>query len=160
MNWADLIAVARTLASGAPHPQRGRPRQAGLRRAVSTIYYAAFHALANNNATTLIGSNPQARSDPAWELTYRAIDHGTARTRCQHPTIARFPVEIRDMAELFARLQAQRHQADYAPQAQESRSQVLQIASETEGTIRAFENSELDQRRSFAAYLLFRERND
>ena len=160
MNWNDLIAIARTLAAGAVPPQTGRPRRAELNRAVSAIYYAAFHALANNNANTLIGSSSQARNDPAWELTYRAIDHRSARARCQHPAMSRFPVQIREMAVLFTRLQVRRHQADYAPQAQNPRSQVLHLATETEAAIRAFEAATLSQRRSFAAHLLFRERID
>ena len=105
MNWNDLVAIARALAAGAVTPQTGRPHRAELNRAVSTIYYAAFHALANNNASTLIGSSSQARSDPAWELTYRAIDHRSARARCQHPAISLFPAQIREMAVLFTRLQ-------------------------------------------------------
>ena len=135
-------------------------RRAELNRAVSTIYYAAFHTLANNNANTLIGSGSQARSDPAWELACRTIDHRSARARCQHPGMSRFPAQIREMAVLFASLQARRHQADYAPQAQNPRSQVLQLATETEAAIRAFEAANLNQRRSFAAHLLFRERID
>ena len=112
MNWEDLIAIARALAAGAVPPQTGRPRRAELNRAVSTIYYAAFHALANNNANKLIDFGSQARSDPAWELAYRTIDHRSARARCQHPGMSRFPAHIREMAALFARLQARRHQAD------------------------------------------------
>ena len=45
MNWEDLIAIARVLAAGAVSPHTGRPRPAELNRAVSTIYYAAFHTL-------------------------------------------------------------------------------------------------------------------
>ena len=160
MNWNDLIAIARVLASGALPPLTGRPRRAEISRAISTIYYAAFHALANNNANTLIGSGYQARNDPAWMLTYRTIDHRSARERCQHPGMSRFPAHIREIAALFASLQARRHQADYAPQAQNPRSQVLQLATETEAAIRAFEAANLNQQRSFAAHLLFRERID
>ena len=61
MNWRDLIAIAQALARGAVKPRIGRPRQAELRRAFSTIYYAAFHAFARNNANSLIGSGPQVR---------------------------------------------------------------------------------------------------
>jgi hypothetical protein len=160
MNWNDLIAIARVLASGALPPLTGRPRRAEISRAISTIYYAAFHALANNNANTLIGSGSQARSDPAWELAYRTIDHRSARARFQHPGMSRFPAQIREMAALFASLQARRHQADYALQAQNPRSQVLQLATETEVAIRAFEAANPTQRRSFAAHLPFRERID
>ena len=74
--------------------------------------------------------------------------------------MSRFPAQIREMAALFASLQARRRQADYAPQAQNPRSQVLQLATETEVAIRAFEAANLNQRRSFAAHLPFRERID
>lgn len=159
MDWHDLIVVAEVLAQGAVQPQTGRSRQAELRRSVSTIYYAAFHAFAENNANTLIGSGPQAHSDPAWELTYRAIDHGRTRARCDdRAAISRFPPEIREMAALFVRLQAMRHRADYASHETYSRSQVLQLAIETRQSIDAFESVDLNQRRSFAAYLLFQER--
>ena len=160
MNWRDLLAIAQALASGAVQPRLGRPRQTELRRALSTIYYAAFHAFASNNANTLIGSGLQARNDPAWGLTYRAMDHRVARARCQHPAMSRFPLEIRDMADLFASLQARRNQADYALQTQYRRSDVLQLATETESAIEAFEATNANQRRSFAAHLIFRERND
>lgn len=159
MDWHDLIVVAEALAQGAVQPQTGRPRQAELRRSVSTIYYSVFHAFADNNANTLIGSSPQAHSDPAWELTYRAIDHGRARARCDdRAAMSRFPPEIKAMAALFVRLQAMRHRADYASRETYSRSQVLQLAIETRQSIDAFETADPNQRRSFAAYLLFQER--
>ena len=160
MNWRDLIAIAQALARGAVQPRIGRPRQAELRRALSTIYYAAFHAFASNNANTLIGTGPQARNDPSWELTYRAMDHRTARSRCEHQSMSRFPLEIRQIGTLFARLQARRNRADYAPQTQYRRSEVLQLATETESAIEAFEATNPSQRRSFAAHLIFRERSD
>ncbi len=160
MNWRDLIAIAQALARGAVQPRIGRPRQAELRRALSTIYYAAFHAFASNNANTLIGTGPQARNDPAWELTYRAMDHRTARSRCEHQSMSRFPMEIRQIGTLFARLQARRNRADYVPRTQYRRSEVLQLATETELAIEAFEATNPNQRRSFAAHLVFRERND
>ena len=160
MNWRDLIVIARALAIGVIPPRIGRPRQAELRRALSTIYYAAFHAFASNNANTLIGIGPQVRNDPAWESTYRAMDHRAARARCEHSAMSRFPAEIRQMAALFVRLQARRNRADYAPQTQYRRSEVLQMAIETELAIEAFVAANPNQRRSFAAHLVFRERND
>ena len=51
MNWRDLIAIAQALARGAVPPRIGRPRQAELRRALSTIYYAMFHSFAINTPT-------------------------------------------------------------------------------------------------------------
>ena len=51
MNWRHLIDAARILAGdSATRQMRGRPRQAMLKRAVSTVYYAMFHALCLSNA--------------------------------------------------------------------------------------------------------------
>ena len=80
MNWEQLIALARMLASAPAHGERrGRPQQVQLRKAISAAYYAMFHALATSNADTLIGASPRFRSLPAWTQTYRALDHGLAR---------------------------------------------------------------------------------
>ena len=43
MDWIELIRVSRLLAAG-------QPSQEALRRAVSTAYYAMFHALTTSNA--------------------------------------------------------------------------------------------------------------
>ena len=52
MNPQDLLTLAVELASGS---SRGRPGQVELRRAVSSVYYALFHALANSCADLLVG---------------------------------------------------------------------------------------------------------
>ena len=58
MNPNALIRIARYLASTGTGVNAGRPNQADLRRAVSTTYYALFHALARCCANTLIGATP------------------------------------------------------------------------------------------------------
>ena len=58
MNPDDLIRIARYLASTGTGVGIGRPSRADLRRAVSTTYYALFHALAECCANTLIGAPP------------------------------------------------------------------------------------------------------
>jgi hypothetical protein len=64
----ELIATARKLAKASPQ----KPRQADLKRAVSTAYYALFHALAKDAADMLVGVGP-SRPDKAWTQTYRAL---------------------------------------------------------------------------------------
>ena len=56
MNPQDLLTLAVELASGS---SRGRPGQVELRRAVSSVYYALFHALANSCADLLVGRRPR-----------------------------------------------------------------------------------------------------
>lgn len=74
MNPRDLIRIARQLASGAVGGNRGRPRQAELRRAVSAAYYAMFHALALSGANTLAGSTRANRSQRAWNTATPGIN--------------------------------------------------------------------------------------
>ena len=115
MDPADLIETAIALAGGRRPPGRGQPGQTDLRRALSTIYYAAFHALANNNADSFTWTTTPARRDPAWALGYRAIDRRTAGERRQPERVARFPREIKEMSDLFIRLRTGRNQAGCAP---------------------------------------------
>ena len=48
----DLLATARRLAKASPQ----KPRQSDLKRAISTAYYALFHAMARNAADMLVGA--------------------------------------------------------------------------------------------------------
>ena len=59
LNWEHSIEAAKLLAgSSSSVSASGRPRQAMLRRAVSTTYYATFHALCQSNADASIGPLP------------------------------------------------------------------------------------------------------
>jgi hypothetical protein len=82
----DLIVTARRLARANPN----RPRQADLRRAVSTAYYAVFHALARQCADRFVGTGHN-RSRPAWQQVYRALDHGFAKNACFQAANLGFP---------------------------------------------------------------------
>lgn len=127
MDPSDLLLIAHQLASGLVGSRRGRPRQAELRRAVSTAYYALFHTLARCGADLVAGSTKQHRSQSAWQQTYRALDHGETRKRCAPPTrLAEFPIGIQDFAASFVRMQRLRHWADYDPLSMFKRSLVLQ----------------------------------
>ena len=67
MDWVELIRASRLLAGG-------QPSQEALRRAVSTAYYAMFHALATSNADLIVGARtPVNQSD--WIATYRSLQH-------------------------------------------------------------------------------------
>ena len=138
---------------------QGKPRGANLRRAVSTSYYAMFHCLASSCADTLIGGLQAGRGTDAWILTYRALNHGSAKAKCQdEQSLEQFPISIRGFAKTFARLQKQRHRADYAPDARLRKSEAIQSINEAENAIRNFEGESLAERRAFAAYILFKGR--
>ncbi len=89
-----------------------RPRQASLRRAVSTTYYAVFQALCETCADTLVGWN---KPWEAFTPVFRALEHSpTARTLLQG-SVAKTP-ELQRLGFAFNELQAAREWADYNPE--------------------------------------------
>ncbi len=151
MNPLDLIATARDLSAVS---SRGRPRQSNLRRIISTTYYALFHCLATCCADMLVGGAGANRSRPAWNQTYRALQHGTARQRCHQQNIARFPDEIRYFARVFVDMQLERHRADYDPDVAFAKADVIQYTNVAEDAIQTFLNAPVRDRRAFAIYVL------
>ena len=156
MNPHTLIRIARQLASGTLGSGRGRPQQDELRRAVSTAYYAMFHALAACAADLLIGSNRGNRIESLWLQTYRTLEYGYAKSQCESPGIGQFSIEIREFAAQFSEMQSRRHDADYNPARIFTRSQAIGFIDETERVIVAFENAPAQDRRAFAVYATFR----
>ena len=52
-------------------PATGAPRQSSLRRAISTAYYALFHAILTDVADQLVGKGQ--RDTPQYSLVYRSV---------------------------------------------------------------------------------------
>ena len=149
---ADFIATARRLAD----TPRGRPRQTDLRRAVSTAYYAMFHCLAICCADTLVGGVGSNRNEQAWRRTYRALQHGVARRRClRQREIADFPGPVQAFAGAFVHTQEMRHEADYNPHAEFTKSDVIRIIARAEDAISDFSAVGISDRRAFAIHVLF-----
>ena len=144
----DLMKTARA--------QTERPTQAGLRRAVSTAYYAMFHTLAASAADLLMGTS----RSPAWHRVYRALEHGRARSACQRGrSMGEFPADIREFARVFVILQTERQQADYALDAETyEASDVLEHIGSAERAIDGFARVDVESRRNFVAHVLFRQR--
>ena len=131
--------------------------QTHLRRAVSTVYYALFHCLANCCADTLVGKTD--RRTRGWSLAYRSLSHGRARDACrQKREIRLFPQEIQSFADLFLVLQKERHTADYDPAQVFFKSDVEGHLQTARLTIRRLETADVRDRRAFAAHILFKER--
>lgn len=125
----DLLDTADALVALDPH----RPRQANLRRAVSTAYYAVFHMLTEEAVISLVGnaSTPDARGLRASMVRWYA--HGRMKAVAnwfrRHGTVPRdimpvlgytpttptgiVPPELARVAGAFAELQEERHRADY-----------------------------------------------
>ena len=161
MNPDDLLEIAERLASGSGP---GRPRQAELRRAISTAYYALFHTLANSCADLLVGGRSTTGTRQAWRQTYRALDHGRIKRQCSdrrpRRTLRRFPPEIQDFAAQFVKMQSLRHLADYDPFEHFTRSEVSQVIEETKTAVSEFTLADRGDRRAFAVFVLFDLRRD
>jgi uncharacterized protein (UPF0332 family) len=137
---------ARELATRDP----GRPRQVSLSRAVSSAYYALFHALIDEACRLMFGS----RHDEAAyrQILGRAFAHGTMKHACLSfaggtlragvakglPGSFTIAPEIRRLAETFIALQDQRHLADYDGTERFNRSEVLLLVRRADTNLESF----------------------
>lgn len=155
----DLIASARKLVGKG---RQGSPRQSDLKRALSTAYYAMFHALCRNCADSFIGTASSAsRAQNAWRQAYRAVDHGRAKRQCKNKTVmGRFPAEIQDFANQFVDAQERRHEADYDPFSRFTRHDVLTAIAAANTAIGKLKSSNIKDRRAFAVWTAMQSRSD
>lgn len=160
---ADLLTQAKSLA----RLEKGKPKQASLRRAVSCAYYSIFHLLVSEGAA-LLGSK---LSKDARAKLLRSFVHADMKTVCTSYTqpqnrfnaqiapLLSFPLqpELVALADLFVLLQEERHSADYDVAAVFNRADVLtliqelKVASAGWATVRTSDNAKV-----FLADLLLR----
>ena len=109
MDWIELIRASRLLAGG-------QPSQEALRRAVSTAYYAMFHALTTSNADLIVGPRtPDNESE--WVATYRSLQHYRAENPL-HGWPHLFSPPLRNFASIIGSIKRWREDADYNPAAE------------------------------------------
>ena len=151
----DLLLAARDLiASG-----KGRPRQATLARAASTIYYAMFHHLCRTSADLLVGSSAADRASAAWAQVYRSIDHRQARAVCANTRLmAAFSPDIQDFASRFIVLQRKRQSADYDPATRLTKIELRADLALAETAIAQFATQPRADRRAFVVLVVFKQR--
>lgn len=71
-----------------------------------------------------------------------------------------FPVQVRIFATWFVHLQSKRHAADYDPDGKYYKSAVQSDILATRSAMMLFVAAPIRDRRAFAAWVLFKERND
>ena len=155
MRWQDLIAACRLLA-GTEDPN-ATPTPDHLRRAVSTAYYAVFHALANSNADCLIGPPNDPLLKHAWHRVRRGLDHDAGRRNLEQDR-HRFSAPVQEFIATFVSLQNARHAADYDASRQFSPTEVQSWIDQAEKTITDFMSVDLSERRAVAVQALIRRR--
>jgi uncharacterized protein (UPF0332 family) len=152
----DLLETAEVLLNTGP----SKLKDANLRRAQSSVYYALFHTLARTCADLLIGGTKAKRSKEAWQQTYRALGHNAAKTACSHGKISKFPDPVRDFANQFVAMQKKRHSADYDPFASFAKSTVKADIAVARQAIHDFKAASPKDRRAFCAFVLFKRYDD
>lgn len=111
----ELLAQARYLCRKEPK----HPKQASLKRAISTAYYALFHCFIYYTTKKFI-PNEHKTLRP---LLGRIFEHGKMKNAC-HELIKKgknkiniiddvLPNDLLDVADAFKQLQQARHEADY-----------------------------------------------
>jgi hypothetical protein len=112
MNPQHLLDQATRLAT----ETAGRPRQADLRRAVSTAYYALFHLLTQAGAACVSRRNRELVTRCFGHSDMKAISQrfsGTTPPTPLQPFVASVPADLNFVAKAFVALQEARHIADY-----------------------------------------------
>lgn len=149
---AELLRLAGILASD----NDGSPRWVSRARAVSTIYYALFHALAEQCARDLVGAS---RPWLPFKHVYRSLDHGHART--VFDSVRRdgsFSNRAKELAAAFIALQAERHGADYDPGYRVTDAEVARMLTEARLAIEFLGSLEPAERKLIVAQLIGRAR--
>lgn len=149
----DLLNIADDLA-GQDGP--GRPRQAYLRRSLSTSYYAVFHALAKLCADELIGVT-RAKTNP-WRQVYRALEHGLAKNALNQNVVQSLDPAAKIFADAFIDLQEKRHTADYDPKFRVGRKVTRGYIQQAKKAIAALDGLNSEQRRVMATAVLLKSR--
>jgi uncharacterized protein (UPF0332 family) len=118
---SDLLEQAYDLAQKEPKD----PKQASLRRAVSTAYYALFHLLIDEAVSKWAVERQRSK-------LARTFEHGKMKAICDDvlKTVKSggdVPPELNTVAHNFIQLQQHRYTADYDNSKQWSRTDVLNV---------------------------------
>ena len=162
-NPLHLLEQATMLLTAAP----GRkPRQANLRRAISTAYYAIFHHLLTAVSDEFVDKS--LRGESRYSLVYRSIDHAAIRRVCEVAGRRELPAKYRSLlptgqfedllrqyAGNFLVLQSRRHEADYDPAQTLSSVDVHFSIYLAQSAIQQFDSASSDGRKLFLSLLLF-----
>jgi uncharacterized protein (UPF0332 family) len=143
----------------------GFRRQADLKRAISTAYYALFHSVLRAVADEFVGA--RQRRSARYALVYRSIDHRTLRelaaeARKQQasnryepyvpkggfePGLVEFSQAVRDLRD-------KRHAADYDPAARFKPSDAERAITTARDAMRLLREASEEQRKMYLSLLL------
>ncbi|MBI1849460.1 MAG: hypothetical protein HYR85_03845 [Planctomycetes bacterium] len=146
----DLLEQARLLATC----DKKRPKQANLRRAVSSTYYALFHLLVRDSTRRLLRGRAQAPFRPGFARAFSHLDVKRASRAFVAGTLpvlgaVTVPTELKFVAAAIVDLQEERQRVDYDLSTRFARGEVLSLIARAETAFRAWG----EVRRRTAAHL-------
>jgi uncharacterized protein (UPF0332 family) len=157
----DLLVQAQQLAQ----LDARRPKQANLRRAVSSAYYALFHLL-TSETSALYAAEPGLAARINRTLGHldmkkasTMIGNGKLPRALQPPSgVYTTPDELKTVAKAFVSLQEARHEADYDLSQTFRRRQVLDYIQSARQAFEAWERIRKtdDARLYLACFLLWK----
>jgi hypothetical protein len=150
----------------APPGGGGAPRQADLRRAISSAYYGVFHGVLTEAADSFVGKTQ--RDTPRYALVYRSVDHRSLRAICEDIKKSTLPAkylkyeprggfgpDLVALATAVIELQEKRHSADYDPLFRARMSDaVLAVATARTALVR-FRSAKPTRRKAFLSLVVF-----
>jgi hypothetical protein len=149
--------------------QVGPPRQVDIRRAISSAYYAMFHATITAAVDQFIGVTN--RDESRYGLVYRSVNHAWFRDLCkevQKATLSNkfkpyapsngFDPNITAFAKAVVELQEKRHAADYDVMIRMNKSDAILAISTAKAALRRFNRANKAGRVAYLSILLFQPR--
>ena len=141
--WGDLLQQAKSTLNREPQ----RPRQASLRRAVSTAYYALFHLLVEDGALAMFGGYDATELR---NVVRRAYDHATMKQAAKgfasgqlaniwQPVLSAPSPDLELVANAFVELQEARLLADYDPRYRLTRDEARDLVDRAENAIQTWQ---------------------
>jgi uncharacterized protein (UPF0332 family) len=148
VHWQDLVTAARH--SLTPVPPATTATRAAAHRAVSTAYYAVFHALKESNASAIVNQPTSQFTADQWTKIYREGNHSRIRDRLYNNrqqmsnNSAYFATEYRSLHNA-------RIQADYNPRVAYTDQDATTWIDRAEAAIQTFLQLPQDERGAIAA---------
>jgi len=126
-----------------------RPKQANLRRSVSTAYYALFHQLTDASASFLVSGSGPGR-DALRKALRRAFAHtdmmklsksfaGRAPPNAWKSAAGSISNDLKFVADAFVEIQQARHEADYDHTRKWTKQQAREVVMRARAAIDAWE---------------------
>ncbi|MBL6761933.1 MAG: hypothetical protein ISQ19_04470 [PS1 clade bacterium] len=150
------------------------PPQIDLRRAVSSAYYAVFHEFCLLFAEQFVCDGKKLTR--AWLQTYRSLEHQQLKKRLleirqfsklkdkqkkqreSKNADLNFPPALADLADIFAKLQDSRHEADYNPQSKFDRKETILSIESARGCIEKIRHLCGDGKSALAVFIGIKKR--